>query len=440
LVTLPVEAYGQLCVEIESATTADAREDFDGCVYWVDAEAVEGILDTAPPSFELGPPVADAPAEDAQGGRILSEDGRSENHGFGVLFGCFHEAWDVSHVVLAVRVNDSNVRPSEGLREVKADENGGTFSSIFRRCEDVQIWFVWVRVSECVLASVGTTVEHHDDGLPNLEGAFHGFQQEATGVIAWNQHAVCLIVLRDHGRHLPTSSRLRNQVLRPEGNDMEGRKQAAREISRAFPVSRWTKGYIKSKLLTDPVFEAALEKLRDRSGTVVDLGCGLGLLAFWLRRHGNDQRVVGYEQSDWKVAAGMEAARRLEYLGIDLRRGNMLDADLSGADVVCAFDVLHYLEHAQQREFLKKLAGAARSGSLVVVRTGVRGSGWRSWLTVLEEVGTRVVGWIRGGAVNFPTIEQLETSFLEEGCSMQSRPLWGRTPFSSHWLVIERID
>ena len=53
---------------------------------------------------------------------------------------------------------------------------------------------------------------------------------------------------------------------------MEGRKQAAREISRAFPVSRWTKGYIKSKLLTDPVFEAALEKLRDRSGTVVDLG------------------------------------------------------------------------------------------------------------------------------------------------------------------------
>ncbi len=23
---------------------------------------------------------------------------------------------------------------------------------------------------------------------------------------------------------------------------------------------------------------------------------------------------------------------------------------------------------------------------------------------------------------------------------MQSRPLWGRTPFSSHWLVIERID
>lgn len=171
---------------------------------------------------------------------------------------------------------------------------------------------------------------------------------------------------------------------------------------------------------------------------VVDLGCGLGLLALWLRHHGNAQRMVGYDQSEWKVAAGMEAARRLGYDAVELHRGDMLGADLSGADAVCAFDVLHYLEPTQQREFLKKLAVAAKSGARVLIRTGVRGSGWRSWLTVLEEVCTRVVGWIRGGSFNFPTLAQLETFFRDEGCSIESRPLWGRTPFSSYWLVIER--
>jgi SAM-dependent methyltransferase len=187
----------------------------------------------------------------------------------------------------------------------------------------------------------------------------------------------------------------------------------------------------------DPVFETAAATLRSREGKIIDLGCGLGLLAFWFRYHDLNQDFVGYDQSEWKVRAGLAAARRLDYTNVEFHTKNMLEVDLCGAAAVCAFDVLHYLPGREQRQFLQNLAAAAKSGAVVLFRTGVRNQGWRSWATLLEEVWTRASGWIRGGSINFPTLEYLETIFRQEGCVLHSQPLWGRTPFSSYWCRVE---
>jgi SAM-dependent methyltransferase len=210
----------------------------------------------------------------------------------------------------------------------------------------------------------------------------------------------------------------------------------AERIASVFPGSRWLKGYIKGKLNTDPVFNKALATLKHRRGRIIDLGCGLGLFALWLREHGCLLPVLGCDLGHWKLQAGMQAAHRLEFKEIELVYQDLTEIPLASASVICAFDVLHYLPQIRQNILVKSLAVAARNGTLVLIRTGVRGLGWRSTLTLIEENWTRVTGWIRVGEVNFPDLAPLIAAFEKEGCSVKAEPLWGKTPFSSYWLEV----
>jgi SAM-dependent methyltransferase len=211
---------------------------------------------------------------------------------------------------------------------------------------------------------------------------------------------------------------------------------AADTIAAAVGGGRWLRGYVRGKLASDPVFEAARAVVESVGGPVTDLGCGLGLFGLWLRHHGYKVSYRGCDLADWKIAAGHQAAERLGYGDFRLETADLTRFPVEGARVVCAFDVIHYLDGAGQAELVDRLAAVAREGSTVLVRTGVRGCGWRSAVTGLEEWWTRASGWIRGGQINFPRLEDLRQSFASAGCRVEAKPLWGRTFFSSHWLEV----
>jgi len=221
---------------------------------------------------------------------------------------------------------------------------------------------------------------------------------------------------------------------------MPPRHQVINRIADSYKAGRWLTGYIRGKLGADPVFDTALAELTGRSGCIVDLGCGLGLMGLWLRAHAHNAAYTGCDLGGWKVRAGTAAASRLGHQEITLTEADMTSFPLEGAHAVLAFDVLHYLPLSSQQRLIQRLAAAARSGSLILVRTGVRDCGWRSTATLLEEWWTRATGWIRGGEVNFPSLETLVSEFQSMGCNVEARPLWGRTPFSSHWLRISARD
>ena len=210
----------------------------------------------------------------------------------------------------------------------------------------------------------------------------------------------------------------------------------AEDIARACEGGRWLRGYIKGKLRADPVFAAGEAAVAECGGPVVDLGCGLGLFGMWLRARGHAEPYRGCDLGGWKIRAGNEAASRLGCSDFAIIEGDMLELPLEGAGCVCAFDVLHYLPQDGQERLIGRLAAAARGGAVVLIRTGVRGCGWRSWATILEELWTRATGWIGGGRINFPGLADLVAAFEKQGCRVEARPLWGKTPFSSHWLKV----
>jgi cyclopropane fatty-acyl-phospholipid synthase-like methyltransferase len=214
--------------------------------------------------------------------------------------------------------------------------------------------------------------------------------------------------------------------------------KAAQEIASAVTTGPWLKGYVRGKLNTDPVFNQGLVALCGCDGSIADLGCGLGLFGLWARKHGFENPYSGCDLSRWKIEAGQQAAQKMGLSHYALRVGDMSSFDIGDAALVLAFDVIHYLDSQAQVRLYERLAQVAQSGSTVLIRTGVMGCGWRTAVTLAHEWWTRASRWIQGGRVNFPQSEVIVSAFETRDCSVEQRPLWGRTPFSSHLFEIRR--
>lgn len=209
------------------------------------------------------------------------------------------------------------------------------------------------------------------------------------------------------------------------------------DISKAYGRSRWLRGYVRGKLLWDPVFPLARREIALRDRPVVDIGCGLGLLGLSMRAAGIALRYRGSDIVPWKINTAREAVR---YFGFEEAGFDVCDAlntPIPEGATVCLFDVLHYLDTRDQQRMLDRLADAAATGSLVLIRTALRGTGWRYAATLAEEWWTRATGWIRGGQINFPARGEILAAFDRRGLRCEISPLWGSTPFASHLARVE---
>ena len=81
-----------------------------------------------------------------------------------------------------------------------------------------------------------------------------------------------------------------------------------RRIADRFP-SRFLRGYARSKLRRDPVYRAVADRLRGSTFPLYDVGCGVGLLEFFLREQGFEEPMTGIDHDARKVVAANEIAR-----------------------------------------------------------------------------------------------------------------------------------
>jgi SAM-dependent methyltransferase len=196
---------------------------------------------------------------------------------------------------------------------------------------------------------------------------------------------------------------------------------------------RSLQGYVRWKLRTDPAYAAVLDALRDRDLPLVDLGCGVGLLAFYLREHGYRAPVVGVDFDERKVAAARVAAKG--YREVDFITGDARDPLPDGHNVVI-LDILHYFDAASQREILIHAVQAVPPGGVVIVRQPLRDSSWRYRLTAIVDSLARTFRWMKAESLNYPTREELIEPFT--GFTIDVRPLWGRMPYNTYFAVFTR--
>lgn len=195
----------------------------------------------------------------------------------------------------------------------------------------------------------------------------------------------------------------------------------------------WYRGYARNKLRFDPAYAAVATLIGRGDEAVLDVGCGLGLLGFYLRGSGFCGRYLGIDFDAPKIA---EARRVADACRADLA---FADGDANALPAfgghVIMLDVLHYLRADDQQHLLREAAARVQPGALLIVRNVLRERNWRFHATRIEEYFLHATRWMRSPPRHYPSRDEIETTLAAAGLSVEVRPLWGNTPFNSFVIV-----
>ena len=218
---------------------------------------------------------------------------------------------------------------------------------------------------------------------------------------------------------------------------------------RPYGISAWQRA--RGKLHFDPVYFSLLRRgLLPSGGTLLDLGCGQGILLALIVaacrqfRSGNwpadwpappvALRLEGIERCDDRVAlarAALGAEARIEQR--DIR-----SAGFSPCSALVILDVLLYLEVDEQRRVLERAVRALEPDGVLIVREADAAAGLSFRVTVWSE---RLMEAVRGRLR--PRLHYRRAADwigLMEGLGMKvcAEPISAGTPFANMLFVAKR--
>lgn len=229
---------------------------------------------------------------------------------------------------------------------------------------------------------------------------------------------------------------MNNATLRPIAPD------AAKRIARAFLPERALGNrhdyyYTLAKLRTDPLYPGVLDALRGDDAPLMDLGCGLGLLAHALRQDGQAMPYIGVDVDAPKI----ERARRIgakaalhdaRFEVVDLARGY---PPHEGS--VAILDVLQFLSRNEQAALLDAAIAMLAPGATLVMRAALDDGSARIRRTRAADRFAALVRWMPAQPKHYPAVEELRARFDAAGLTASIEPFYGNTPFNN-WLVVAR--
>ncbi|CAN5158454.1 class I SAM-dependent methyltransferase [soil metagenome] len=195
--------------------------------------------------------------------------------------------------------------------------------------------------------------------------------------------------------------------------------------------------YVASKLRSDPVFRTAFDLLRETAEPLLDIGCGVGLLPFYLRERGFVPPITGFDLDARKVATATKVAAQHDR-GLTFSVRDLAESQLQFRGSIAMLDVLHYLTVPRQATLLQELAASIAPGGMLLLRDSPREQSLRYWSTYAGEIFAQAVSWNLGLPLNFPEREAITAVFSPHEFTHEEIPTWGGTPFNNRLFVFRR--
>jgi 2-polyprenyl-3-methyl-5-hydroxy-6-metoxy-1,4-benzoquinol methylase len=195
---------------------------------------------------------------------------------------------------------------------------------------------------------------------------------------------------------------------------------------------------------------ARIEAAVPAAGDILDLGCGHGLLSFYLAAAAPDRRVVGVDiDEDKLVEARRSAARstlgeRVSFVDISPTwiPGDPLPGVATQWDAIVCVDVLYLLGEQRCREVLRAAAGALAPGGRVVVKELGTWPAWKYRVSRLQErLAVSVLRITKGQQISLVPRAVIESELRDAGLDVVGHRL-DRGRLHPHYLVVgsRRVD
>lgn len=173
-------------------------------------------------------------------------------------------------------------------------------------------------------------------------------------------------------------------------------KTHARDVRRAAaPLSAAERWHLDVRFRSAP-WDRVLSAL-EAEGTLLDVGCGPGLLAYLLEREGFPGRYLGVDPDERKIARArrwLPASARREF-----RAGRVDEVEERGFSRVAMIDVLYLVAEAARGPLVTAAASRLAPGGLLVALTSGGGPRWKRTLDRVQERLAVALGITRGESV-----------------------------------------
>jgi SAM-dependent methyltransferase len=264
---------------------------------------------------------------------------------------------------------------------------------------------------------------------------------------------------RGEGHYHSSERAGRGRAGRHVGWVFETVAKLAAQRYRPCGITAWQ--FARGKLLGDPVYRAVLDgPWLKRGGTVIDLGCGQGLMLALIAegRVAEKARSLdmiaglrGLPEGGGRPAAGASSEGKL--MGVELRpkvAGIARRALGDGAEIIAAdarsealpvagtilvFDVLHMMPAGDQEALLRGLVAALEPGGTLLLREADAGAGWRfQAVNFANRAKAFFFGYSSKGFC-FRTKDEWRALLESYGLSVEVWPMGKGTPYGNVLLA-----
>ncbi len=216
-------------------------------------------------------------------------------------------------------------------------------------------------------------------------------------------------------------------------------RQTAKRLCSLYPT-RFLRQYVYWKIRTDPLYPTVSGLLAEAGDhPLVDLGCGPGLFAFYLKTRGHRSLIHGLDVDGKKIRAAQRIAAD-RWPDASFSECDFAHWDPAGHQGHVTFlDVLQYLSHERQTALLRQAAACLTApGHRLIIRNGLDDASWRATVTRVTDHLARWIRWMARSPRQHPSRRLIEQTLTEAGLRVEFKPLWGATPFNNYLVIARR--
>ena len=155
------------------------------------------------------------------------------------------------------------------------------------------------------------------------------------------------------------------------------KQELVNKIISLYSRAGWKSIFAKLRFWYAPYIE--VEELVPLNGTIVDLGCGEGILSNYIGLCSKNRKIIGVEIDRNRIKEANHGIPNVNFINTDVTKN-----DLPQSDAIICFQLLHHLKsYEMQEELIKKcIKSLSKEGKFIIdeIRVDYTLRYWLTWV------------------------------------------------------------